>query len=125
MDNEELVGRVVAHAAAAAVHFPADDGDNDVQDKPDIARNLKGELSVAADQLADLEEAPSAAEKCVLEELLQSPIPVIESTKLVSPTVFGSNTPPPPPCTSPPTTTTTTKTTTTTMSTISLTSRET
>ena len=87
VDKDELVRRAVAHAAAAAVHFPNDDDDdddNDVQGKPDIARDLKAELSVAAEQLDDLEEAPSATEKCARATLLQSPIPVIESKKLAS-----------------------------------------
>ena len=79
VDKDELVRRAVAHAAAAAVHFPNDDDDNDVQGKPEIARDLKAELSIAAEQLADLEEAPSATKKCARAALLQSPIPVIES----------------------------------------------
>ena len=90
VDKDELVRRAVAHAAAAAVNFgnDDDDDDNDVQGNPDIAQNLKAELSVAAEQPADLEEAPSATEKCARAALLQSPIPVIESATLASPRVF-------------------------------------
>ena len=93
VDKEELVRRAVAHAAAATVHFPVDedDDDDDAQYQPDIARDLKGDLSVDAEQLAELEEAPSATEKCVRAALLQSPIPVIESKKLASSRVIVSN----------------------------------
>ena len=101
VDKAELVRRAVAHAAAAAVHFPMDEDDDDdddddeadnAQDQPDIARDLKGELSVVAEQLANLEEAPSATVNCVRSSLLQQPIPVIEFNKLVSPKAIGTNT---------------------------------
>ena len=92
VDKEGLFRRAVAHAAEAAVHFSnedhEDDDDSDVQGNPDIARNPKVELSVAAEQPADLEEAPSATEKCARAALQQSPIPVIEAATLVLPRVF-------------------------------------
>ena len=77
VDKAKLVRRAVAHAAAAAEFFPTDDEDDDddeaddAQEQPDIARDLKEELSVSAEQLSDLEEAPSATEKCVRSTLLQ------------------------------------------------------
>ena len=61
VDKAEIVGRAVAHAAAAAVHFPMDEDNDDdddetdnAQDQPDIARDLEEELSVAAEQLANI-----------------------------------------------------------------------
>ena len=99
VDKEELVRRAVAHATAAADSFPMDEEDDDdddeaddVQEQPHIARDLKEELSGAAEQLANIEEAPIATAKCFRSVLLQQPIPVIESKKLVSPTVIGLNT---------------------------------
>ena len=101
VDKAELVMRAVAHAAAAAVHFPMDEDDDadddddeadNAQDQPDIARDLTGELSVVAEQLANLKEAPSATDKFVRSSLLQQPIPVIEFNKLVSPKAIGTNT---------------------------------
>ena len=96
VDKEELVRRAVAHAAATAKFFQMDEDDDDeagdVQDQPHIARDLKEELSGAAEQLANIEEAPIVTAKCFRSVLLQKPIPVIESKKLVSPTVIGLNT---------------------------------
>ena len=98
VDKEELVRRAVAHATAAADSFPMDEEDDDdddeaddVQDQPHIARDQKEELSGAAEQLA-IEEAPIATAKCFRSVFPQQPIPVIESNKLVSPTVIGLNT---------------------------------
>ena len=99
VDKEELVRRAVAHAAAAAECFPMDEDDDDdeagdVQDQPHIARDLKEELSGVSEQPANIEEAPIATAKCFRSVLPQHPIPVIESYKLLSPTVIGYRTRP-------------------------------
>ena len=99
IDKAELVRRAVAHAAAAAEYFPADQDDDEESDgadkpgEPAIARNLKVELGQASEHTTvNLEEAPDAKDKGVREALERRPIPVVEASALPPLQVFGANT---------------------------------
>ena len=88
--------RAVENATAAADSFHMDDDDDDdeagdVQDQPHVARDLKEELSGIAEQPANFEEAPIVTAKGFRSALPQHPTPVMESNKLLSPKVIGTN----------------------------------